>query len=173
MPMRRHKTNVSAKAILGVRQRTHYKTILTQPNNKSRAYLYPQMTEAELRALVKKLTTTTAKQRTALKLEASQTRRQFEEKSRQNKLLMQDIQRSSRRLARKINFEEPSQTTFVVGEMNDKLTGPAPQFCILTKLKKVAGKDIRIVAYSGTAGEEVRLLTRGVDRVRETCMLAL
>ena len=38
--------------------------------------------------LVKKLTTATAKQRSALKLDASQKRRQFEEKSRQMKLLM-------------------------------------------------------------------------------------
>ena len=169
--MRRQKSNASAKRMLGVRPRTHYMTILKQPNNKSKAYLHPEMTEAEVRGLVKKLTTASAKQRSALKLDAAQKRRQFEEKSRQKKLLMQDILRTSRRLNRKRNFEEPSQTTFVVGEMNDQLMGPAPQYCILTILKKFAGKHIRIVAHNGTAGEQVRLLTPAVDKVRQTCML--
>ena len=36
--MRRQRSNASAKEILGVRPRTHYRTILTQPNNKSKAY---------------------------------------------------------------------------------------------------------------------------------------
>ena len=61
--MRRQRSNASAKEILGVRPRTHYRTILTQPNNKSKAYLYPEMTEADVRGLVKKLTTASAKQR--------------------------------------------------------------------------------------------------------------
>jgi hypothetical protein len=129
------------------------------------------MKETDLKNLVKTLETADTKTKNALKLDATKKRQEAEELARQKKLMLADIERTGRRLARTRKFEEPSQTTFTVGQIDDKVMGPKPQHAILTIMKKFPGKTIRIVAYSGTSGEEVRLLTKPVDKVTKPCML--
>ena len=164
-------TMAQVKKSLGHRARTHYETMLKNPTAKLQAFIYPGMNVEQLKTLAKVLSTADPKQRTQLKKDASKKRQEAQESVRQKKLMLADIKRTGRRLARSRQFEEPSQTTFTVGDIGDKIMGPNPKYCILTIMKKFPGKRIRIVAYSGTTGEEVRLLTKQVDKVSKTCML--
>ena len=174
MPQRSNtvrQTMAQVKKSLGHRARTHYETMLKNPTAKLQAFIYPGMNVEQLKYLAKVLSTADPKQRTQLKKDATKKRQEAQESARQKKLMLADIERSGRRLARARKFEEPSKNTFIVGDLNDKIMGPNPKYCILTIMKKFAGKRIRIVAYSGTTGEEVRLLTKQVDKVSNTCML--
>ena len=159
------------KISLGHRARTHYKSMLANPSSKLQPFLFPGMNVEQLKSLAKVLTKADPKQRTQLKKDASKKRQEAKEQTEQRKLMLADIERTSRRLARSRQFEEPSQTTFTIGHIGDKFMGPSPEYCILTIMKKFPGKKIRIVAYNGTNGEEVRLLTKQIDRVSNTCML--
>ena len=151
------------KKSLGFRPRTHYQTMIRNPTSKLQPFLFPGMDVEQLKSLAKVLSTADTKQRSQLKNDASKKRHEAQEIARQKKLMIAEIQRTGRRLARSRQFEEPSQNTFTVGDLGDKCMGPSPKYCILTIMKKFAGKTIRIVAYSGTTGEEVRLLTKSVD----------
>ena len=164
-------TMAQVKKSLGFRAGTHYKTMLKNPSNKLAPYLFPGMDVKELKTLANILSTADPKTRTELKKNAFKKRQEAQESARQKKLMLADIERSARRLARTRKFEEPSKNTFIVGDFGDTIMGPNPNYCILTIMKKFAGKTIRIVAYSATTNQEVRLLTKQVDKVSNDCML--
>ena len=60
---------------MGFRPGTHYTTMLKTPTAKLQAFIYPKMSETDLKTLVKTLETADPKQRSQLKKEAGDKRR--------------------------------------------------------------------------------------------------
>ena len=78
MPQRSNTVRQSiaqTKITLGHRARTHYKTMLTNPSNKLAPYIFPGMNVEQLKSLAKVLSTANPKQRTQLKKDAGDKRR--------------------------------------------------------------------------------------------------
>ena len=145
--------------------------MLKTPTAKLEAFIYPKMSETNLKTLVKTLETADINQKNAMKKEAATKRLKAKEEAELKKKLNTDIERAARRSARSRQFEEPSRNTFTVGDFGDKFLGPDPKYIILSILKKFQGKKIRIVAYNSIPGEEVRHLTKIKDKVSNDCML--
>ena len=68
-------TKSQVKKSLGFRHGTHYGTMLTNPTVKLQAFIYPKMSETNLKTLVKTLETADVNQKNAMKKEASDKRR--------------------------------------------------------------------------------------------------
>ena len=68
-------TKSQVKKSLGFRPGTHYGTMLTNPTAKLQAFIYPKMSETNLKTLVKTLETADIIQKNAMKKEASDKRR--------------------------------------------------------------------------------------------------
>ena len=164
-------TKSQVKKSLGFRPGTHYGTMLKNPTAKLQAFIYPKMSETNLKTLVKTLETADINQKNAMKKEATTKRLKAKEETELKKKLNTDIERAARRNARSRQFEEPSRNTFTVGDFGDRFLGPDPKYIILSILKKFQGKKIRIVAYNSIPGEEVRHLTKIKDKVSNDCML--
>ena len=124
--------------------------MLKNPTSKLQAFVYPKMSETDLKSLVKTLETADTKKKNELKKYSATKRLKAKEEAELKKKLNADIQRTARRKARSRQFEEPSQTTLTVGDFGDTIFGPDPKYIILSTLKKFQRKKIRIVAYSST-----------------------
>ena len=68
-------TKSQVKKSLGFRSGTHYGTMLKTPTSKLQRFIYPKMSETDLKILVKTLETADTNQKNALKEEASDKRR--------------------------------------------------------------------------------------------------